>query len=384
MAVSPHGGRLIERVLAGEALAEARQQAAGLPRIVLAPERTSELENIACGVFSPLEGFLGEADFHSVLHRSRLADGTAWTIPIVLDVDGDTAAGLAPGQDAALADEEGRVRGLLHVTDKYRFDRTEMAEATFATSDDRHPGVARVMQMADWLVGGQIDLLERAPHPCDGHRLDPRETRLLFREKGWRTVGAFQTRNVPHAGHEYLQKVVLAITDGLMIQPVIGRKKPGDFKDEAILQAYDAIIAQYFVPERTVLNILLTEMRYAGPREAIHHAIMRQNYGCTHIVIGRDHAGVGKYYHPEAAIEIFRDFPDLQIQPLTIHGDFFHCFRCGQLASERTCPHPADEHIAFSGTEIRRLLGEGRTPPPQIMRPEVFAVLRTFDHPFVE
>ena len=384
MAIRPHGGKLVDRQLGGEAQQEARGRAAELPRIVVSPERAIELENIACGVFSPLEGFLGEADLRSVLQDMRLAEGTPWTIPIVLDVGEAEAEAAEPGRQVALGDEQGRVRAMLHVADKYCFDREEMAKCTYGSTDPSHPGVARIGQMGPWLLGGKIDLVERAPHPFDSHRLDPRETRMLFGEKGWRTVGAFQTRNVPHAGHEYLQKVVLAITDGLMIQPVIGRKKSGDFKDAAIIQAYEAIIAHYFARERTILNILPTEMRYAGPREAIHHAIMRKNYGCTHIVIGRDHAGVGKFYHPEAAIRIFAQFPELGIEPLTIHGDFFHCFRCGQLASERTCPHDAQHHIAFSGTEIRRMLNEGKVPPAEIMRPEVFAVLRQFDNPFVE
>jgi len=382
MAIAPHGGKLVDRTLTPEAAAEAKGRAAGLPQLVVSPERAIELENIACGVFSPLEGFLTRAELEGVLHHRRLPGGAAWTIPIVLDLP--DPHGLKPGGEAALADEQGNLRAILHVQDIYQYDKAEFARWTYGTEDEKHPGVARVQAMGDWLAGGKIDLVWRAPHPHDDHRLDPKESRLLFQEKGWRTVGAFQTRNVPHAGHEYLQKVVLAMCDGLMIQPVIGKKKPADFKDAAIIQAYDAIIEHYFVKARTILNILPTEMRYAGPREAIHHAIMRKNYGCTHIVIGRDHAGVGKYYHPEAAIEIFADFPDLEIKPLTIHGDFFHCFRCGQLASERTCPHEPDQHIAFSGTEIRRMLNEGQEPPPQIMRPEVFAVLRQFANPFVE
>jgi sulfate adenylyltransferase len=238
--------------------------------------------------------------------------------------------------------------------------------------------------MGDILLGGKIDLVEPTPNPFERYTLDPVETRILFKEKGWRTVCAFQTRNVPHAGHENLQKTVLGMFDGLMIQPVIGKKKKGDFQDSIILETYDTIIDKYFAKERVVLTILPIEMRYAGPREAIHHAIMRKNYGCTHIIIGRDHAGVGSYYHPEAAIEIFRDFPDMEIQPVTIRGDFFYCQVCRQIASERTCPHEETHHVAFSGTLIRKMLNEGRNPPEEIMRPEVFAIIRRSPQPYVE
>jgi sulfate adenylyltransferase len=226
-------------------------------------------------------------------------------------------------------------------------------------------------------------LLEDVTEPYPSHNLPPAATRTLFAERGWETVGAFQTRNVPHAGHEYMQKVMLSLVDGLMIQPVIGKKKPGDFTDAMIIQCYDAIIENYFVRERVLLNILPTEMRYAGPREAIFHAIVRKNYGCTHMVVGRDHAGVGNYYHPEAAINIFNDFKDIELQPVCIRGDFFHCHVCQSLGSERTCAHDPSHHISFSGTEIRAMLKEGRRPPEEIMRPEVFDILAASDGPFV-
>jgi sulfate adenylyltransferase len=233
-------------------------------------------------------------------------------------------------------------------------------------------------------VAGDIDLVREPRHQFDRYNLSPKETRFLFNEKGWNSVVAFQTRNVPHTGHENLHKTVLGLVDGLYIQPIIGRKKPGDFKDSFILKAYEALLDEYYVKDRVVFSILPTEMRYAGPREAINHAIMRKNYGCTHLIIGRDHAGVGKFYHPEAAIEIFDDYEDIGIKPITIRGDFFYCRVCEQIASDRTCPHPDDKHIPFSGTKIREMIKAGEPPPRQIMRPEVFEVLKGEESPFVE
>jgi len=229
---------------------------------------------------------------------------------------------------------------------------------------------------------------ERVPtpyvrEPFPAHNLTPAETRKIFEERGWKTVAGFQTRNTPHMGHENMQKTVLALVDGLLIHPVIGRKKKGDFRDEVILRSYEALIENYFPGERVLLSILPMEMRYAGPKEAVHHAIIRKNHGCTHLIVGRDHAGVGNFYASEAAIEIFEQFPDLGIQPITIRGDFFHCKRCGHLASERTCCHDESEHLNFNGTAIRKMLVEGVVPPPELIRVEVYEAEREFDDPFV-
>ena len=379
--IQPHGGRLVDRVLVGKDKEAALSRAGRLPRLTVDSELISDIENIATGVYSPLEGFLGEADFRSVLAGSRLESDVAWTVPIVLDADAATAAGLKTGAEALLAAEDGRPVAVLHLREKYGYDKGEMAERIFGTRDPAHPGVARVMGMKDTLLAGPVDLIEATPTPFDRWKLAPKETRVLFEAKGWRTVVGFQTRNTPHLGHEYVQKAALTFTDGLFINPVIGRKKKGDFKDEVILASYEEAIRLYYRKERTAMAILQMEMRYAGPREAIHHAILRKNFGCTHIIIGRDHAGVGSYYPPFAAQDIFEDFPDLGIAPMFFRS-FSYCRTCGAVVNEKICPHPPAEHIQFSGTKIRDLLVNGECPPPELMRPEVAEVIMRFKDPF--
>lgn len=379
--IQPHGGKLVDRVLKNKARNEALAGADRLPRLTVDPETVSDVENIATGVYSPLEGFLGEADFKSVLAGSRLANDVAWTVPIVLDADAGTAAGLKPGAEVLLASEDGRPVAVLRLEEKYGYDKGEMAERVFGTRDPAHPGVAKVMGLKDVLLAGPVDLIEATPTPFDRWKLSPKETRVLFESKGWRTVVGFQTRNTPHLGHEYVQKAALTFTDGLFINPVIGRKKKGDFKDEVILASYEEAIRLYYLKERTAMAILQMEMRYAGPREAIHHAILRKNFGCTHIIIGRDHAGVGSYYPPFAAQDIFEDFPDLGIVPMFFRS-FSYCRKCGSVVNEKICPHPPADHVQFSGTKIRDLLVKGECPPAELMRPEVAEVIMRFKDPF--
>jgi len=381
--IQPHGGKLIERVLKGAKKDKALGKAKRLPRLKLDSESVSDVENMATGVYSPLEGFLGEKDFRNVLNQMRLADDLPWTVPIVLDVDKATADGLKPGGEVLLVNEEDRPVAILNLEEKYTYDKAEFAQKVFGTTDRAHPGVAKVMGMKDVLLAGTIDLIELAPTPFDRWKLSPRETRILFKEKGWKTVVAFQTRNTPHIGHEYVQKTALTFTDGIFVNPVIGKKKKGDFKDEVILASYEELIRNYYLKERAVMAILQMEMRYAGPREAIHHAILRKNFGCTHIIIGRDHAGVGTYYHPYAAQEIFDEFPDLGIIPLFFRA-FSFCKKCSSVVNEKTCPHPSSEHIQFSGTKIRDLLVQGIIPPAELIRPEVARIIMQFKEPFNE
>jgi len=381
--IQPHGGKLVDRVLEGKKRTEALARTAKAPRLKIDAELVSDVENIATGVYSPLEGFLGEADFRSVLDSSRLRNDVAWTIPIVLDVDRKTADRLRTGTEIVLETGEGTPVAILHLEEKYGTDKGEMAEKIFGTRDPAHPGVAKVLAMKEVLLAGPVDLLEMVPTPFDRWKLSPKETRVLFESKGWRTVVGFQTRNTPHIGHEYVQKAALTFTDGLFINPVIGKKKRGDFKDEVILASYEEAIRLYYIKERTAMAILQMEMRYAGPREAIHHAIIRKNFGCTHIIIGRDHAGVGSYYPPFAAQEIFEHFPDLGIVPMFFRS-FSYCRTCGSVVNEKICPHPHEEHIQFSGTKIRDLLVSGECPPPELMRPEVARVIMAFKDPFNE
>jgi sulfate adenylyltransferase len=381
--IQPHGGKLVDRVLEGKKKAAALARTAKAPRLKIDPELVSDVENIATGVYSPLEGFLCEADFRGVLDCSRLRTDVAWTIPIVLDVDRKTADRLKIGEEVVLEAEAGHPVAILHLEEKYGYDKNDMAQKVFGTRDPAHPGVAKVLGMKDVLLAGPVDLLEMTPTPFDRWKLSPKETRVLFEALGWRTVVGFQTRNTPHIGHEYVQKAALTFTDGLFINPVIGRKKKGDFKDEVILASYEEAIRRYYIKERTTMAILQMEMRYAGPREAIHHAILRKNFGCTHIIIGRDHAGVGSYYPPFAAQDIFAAFPDLGIVPMFFRS-FSYCRTCGSVVNEKICPHPAEEHIQFSGTKIRDLLVSGECPPPELMRPEVAKVIMAFKDPFNE
>ncbi len=381
--IPPHGGKLINRLVEANRKKELLARLEKLPSVVLDQDLVSDLENIATGVYSPLEGFLNQADFLSVLNQKRLTSDLPWTIPVVLDVDRETANRLKPGSELVLRSEELIPVGMMVVEDKYTFNREELCQKVYGTIDPKHPGVARVLEMKEVLLGGPVELLELLPTPYDRFRLSPRETRILFKEKGWKTVVGFQTRNTPHLGHEYVQKAALTFTDGLFINPVIGRKKKGDFKDEVILASYEELIRHYYLKERAVMSILKMEMRYAGPREAIHHAIIRKNFGCTHIIIGRDHAGVGNYYHPYAAQDIFEEFPDLGIVPLFFKS-FFYCRKCGSIENEKTCPHDSSSHIQFSGTKIRDLLVKGEIPPPELMRPEVARIILSFPNPFNE
>jgi len=381
--IQPHGGKLVERVLKGAKKDKALERAKRLPRLKLDSESVSDVENIATGVYSPLEGFLGEKDFRNVLNQMRLADDLPWTVPIVLDVDKATAEGLKPGSEVLLVSEEDRPVAILNLEEKYGYDKAEFAQKVFGTTDRAHPGVAKVMGMKDVLLAGTIDLIELAPTPFDRWKLSPRETRILFKEKGWKTVVAFQTRNTPHIGHEYVQKTALTFTDGIFVNPVIGKKKKATSKMRSFLASYEELIRNYYLKERAVMAILQMEMRYAGPREAIHHAILRKNFGCTHIIIGRDHAGVGTFYHPYAAQEIFDEFPDLGIVPLFFRA-FSFCKKCNSVVNEKTCPHPLSDHIQFSGTKIRDLLIQGIIPPAELIRPEVARIIMQFKQPFNE
>jgi sulfate adenylyltransferase len=381
--IPPHGGRLVERVLKGALREETLERAKALRGLKISDDAVSDVENLATGVFSPLEGFMKKSDFRNVLNDMRLGNDLPWTIPIVLDVGREEAAEFKEGDDIRLESERGQAVAVLRLEEKFAYDKDELAEKVFLTRDRAHPGVAKVEAMGEILLAGPVDLLEITPTPFDRYKLSPRETRILFREKGWKTVVGFQTRNTPHIGHEYVQKTALTFTDGIFVNPVIGRKKKGDFKDEVILASYDELIKNYYLKERAVMAILQMEMRYAGPREAIFHAIVRKNFGCTHIIIGRDHAGVGSYYHPYAAQDIFENFPDLGIAPLFFRS-FYYCKKCQSVVNEKICPHPPADQIQFSGTKIRDLLVKGVIPPPELMRPEVAKVIMQFENPFVE
>jgi len=377
--IQPHGGELVDRVIRQEERERIVEKAKHLFKLVLDEEKAKEVQNIAHGIFSPLQGFLNEVDFLSVLERGRLENGLPWTIPIVLDIA--SSEDIKRGGEIALVYHEEPV-AILHVEDIYQYDKDRFAGKIFDTTDPAHPGVAKVMAMEERLIGGKIDLLEQIGFPFYQYYLKPAETRARFKGMGWETIVGFQTRNVPHLGHEFCQKTALTFADGLFINPVIGKKKAGDFKDEVILETYEVLIRNYYPKERVFMSILPLEMRYAGPREAIFHAIVRKNFGCTHLIVGRDHAGVGSYYPPYAAQEIFQQFPDLEITPV-LFQDFFYCHKCLGVMNRKTCPHDKKWRVEFSGTEMRERLLRGEKPSLEVMRPEVVETILRRDHPFV-
>ncbi len=383
MLIEPHGGKLIDRILSADEASEARAELSGRPQLTVDLDTISEIQNIARGVFSPLQGFLNSAELESVVTEGHLTNGLAWTIPILLMVEDAQVDGLKEGHIAALVDASGSPFAQLHMEEKYRYDKSRIARGVFGTEDQNHPGVRRLLSLPDTLLAGAIDLLEDMRAPYERYHLSPKETCYLFGQKEWNTVVAFQTRNPPHRAHEYIQKCALEICDGLFINPVIGRKKPGDFTDGLILKAYQTLIDDFYPKNRVVMSILPWQMRYAGPKEAIFHAIVRKNFGCTHHIIGRDHAGVGDYYDTYAAHRIFDHFPDLGIEPLFFEHSFY-CQACENMATAKTCPHDKGMWLSPSGTKIRGIITEGAEVAPEIMRPEIARVLVAEDQPFVE
>jgi sulfate adenylyltransferase len=372
----PHGGRLVNRFFASDGKTD------GMLAVQVSSDLRNDIENIADGVFSPLEGFVGEQDFQSIVKTGRLENGLPWTVPIVLDVDDQTAAKMKDAGQVALATGSDRF-AILHVEETYPFDKLGCAKSIYQTDDVKHPGVDKMVNMKGRLVGGRVDVVKRIEQsPLRKYRMAPAETRAEISRKGWESVVGFQTRNVPHVAHEMLQKAALNLYDGLFVNPLIGKKKQGDFKDEVILASYVALIDNYYPKDRAMLVTLHTEMRYAGPKEAIHHAIMRKNFGCSHFIVGRDHAGVGSYYHPFAAQEIFRDYADLEIEPVFFPA-FYYCKKCLGYSNERNCPHGPEFREELSGTKMRNMVSSGKIPAEHLMRPEVARIIVSFKEPFV-
>ncbi len=374
--IKPHGGKLVNRIT--------KDDPSGLFSISISEDLANDVENIADGIFSPLEGFLGKKDYESVISKGRLSNGLAWTIPIVLDVDESTAAKMKKAGKVLLQNQQGLGIAILYVKETFTFDKEKTAKGVYGTSDSSHPGVAKTMSMQDFLVGGKIDFISR-PEETEirKYRLTPLQTREAFAKAGWKTIVAFQTRNPPHVAHEMLQKTSITTRDGVFVNPVIGKKKSGDFVDEVIVKCYETMIKHYYPENRCKLGTLHTEMKYAGPKEAIHHAIMRQNYGCSHIIIGRDHAGVGTFYDPFAAQKIFDDYPELEISPVFFPA-FFYCRKCLTYTNPKACPHDDDAKEQISGTKLRQMIDEGKSPSEFILRPEVSKVILDYPHPFVD
>lgn len=377
MPIEPYGGKLVDRRVSEDVLAEAKQRAKDLPRIAVTSHTLSDLYLIAVGGYSPLEGFMRRDDYQSVIDSMKLANGLPWSVPVTLGVDRERAESIAIGDEVALVDEAGEPAALLRVDEKYGWDRDREAERVYGTTERAHPGVAKLDAMGDVLLAGPIDYIyERDISGFPEHNLTPAETRAEFERRGWNKVVAFQTRNPVHRAHEYLQKCALEIVDGLLLHPLVGDTKSDDVPAEVRMRCYQVLLDKYYPADRVVLSVLPAAMRYAGPREAIFHAIMRRNYGCTHLIVGRDHAGVGKYYGTYDAQRIFEtiDLATLGIQPLNFEHAFF-CRVCGQMVSSKTCPHGKDQHVFLSGTKVRELLAAGERPPAEFSRPEVADVL---------
>ncbi len=381
MTNQPHGGRLVQ-------VKQASKDSASLAgfnkqqTLQVSKETATEVANIANGIFSPLEGFMGENDYLNVLEHMRLESDVPWTIPLLLP--SPEAARFGSGDEILLVDPANNPVGVMAYEGSFAVAKLEYASKVFGTEDPAHPGVAKVLASPDRAASGRLKTAIRPEHgEYADYTLTPKETRVLFAEKGWGTVVAFQTRNAPHINHEYLQKSALALVDGLFINPVLGKKKAGDFKDQVILATYREMLANYYPKASVVMSVLHYEMQYAGPKEAIMHAIMRKNFGCSHIIIGRDHAGVGGFYGPYAAQEIFKEFPDLGISPM-FFKEFYYCKRCAGIASEKTCPHGEEDKLSFSGSKLRKMFSEGEVPPKEFMRPEVAAAVLRFEKPFIE
>ena len=373
----PYGGTLVDLAVSGGELEELTREAASLPTIELDSRTTSDFELLANGGFSPLTGFMGEAEYRSVVETMTLAGGLPWSIPVTLAVPEARAAELRPGVRASLRDARGLVLGVIDIEDAYRREKAHEAEQVFRTTDEAHPGVAALYASGDLVLGGRVRAFRLPDHgDFPDHRLTPARTHAAFAAHGWRTVVGFQTRNPIHRAHEYLIKVALEGVDGALVHPLVGDTKDDDIPADVRMRCYETLLERYFPADRVQLAVLPAAMRYAGPREAIFHAIMRKNYGCTHFIVGRDHAGVGNYYGTYDAQRIFDeiDLDALGIQPLFFEHAFW-CLRSGAMATMKTSPAPPEERLFLSGTKVREMLANGEDLPVEFTRPEVAAVL---------
>jgi sulfate adenylyltransferase len=379
--IRPHGGILVDRVMRGEVKDAVRERAGQMTRVELDQMGLSDLELIAVGAFSPLTGFMRQADYDRCVAEMRLTNGLIWSVPVTIAVDKDLADGIKEGQEVALCEGE-RVLAVLEVAEKYANSREvkeKEAREVYRTTEEAHPGVARLYRRGDVFLGGDIWLVDwpaavQTEFPELRHT--PAETRRMFARRGWRSVVGFQTRNPIHRAHEYLQKTALEIVDGLFVHPLVGETKQDDIPADVRIESYQAILRDYYPADRVLLGVFPAAMRYAGPREAIFHAIARKNYGCTHFIVGRDHAGVGKYYGTYDAQNIFDQFSpeDIGIIPFKFEHAFF-CKKCGAVVSAKTCPHGKDDWVFLSGTQVREMLERGEMLPEEFTRPEVARVL---------
>jgi sulfate adenylyltransferase len=380
--VPPHGGILKPLLITGDELENAQKKAEAFPVVKLNSRETSDLIMLAIGAFSPLDGFMKEEDYQQVVKDMQLKNGTMWPIPITLSVSKEQADSIGIGTEIALVDEETSERmGSMVVREKYGYDKKLEAIHVFGTEDDQHPGVAKIYNQHDVYLGGPVKVFSEGIYPelYGDYYARPAETREIFEKKGWVRIAGFQTRNPIHRSHEYVTKIAMEVSDGILIHPLVGKLKAGDIPAEIRMKCYTTLIDKYYVKDNVVLKVYPMEMRYGGPREALLHAIFRQNFGCSHLIIGRDHAGVGSYYGPFDAQKIFDELPEgsLHIKPLNIDWTFW-CHKCGEMASMKTCPHEKEDRVLISGTKVREMLSSGEMPPEEFTRPEIGKILMEY------
>ncbi len=376
--LKPHGGELINRIIPEREKESILRDSSLYPSLKVDREVLLDVENIATGVFSPLRGFMTKEELFSIAYNMQLPDGNVWTIPILLQLREEPP--FSKGDRVLLRNSKEGVKAVLDVKEVYRLDLRRIAKLIWGTDSEEHPGVSHFYAKGEWAIGGDVWLLDRVDTPFREWILDPEDTRRIFEYRGWKRVVGFQTRNAPHRAHEYLQRLGLEISDGILIHPVLGWKKADDFDAKDILRAYDLLINNYYPRNRVLLSGLATAMRYAGPREAVFHALIRKNFGCTHFIVGRDHAGVGDFYDPYAAHRIFDSLPaDIEIEIIRVTA-VFYCSLCDTIASDKSCGHPKENRTYISMTHIRKLIRKGQIPPSTIMRPDIAeALLKSYD-----
>jgi sulfate adenylyltransferase len=375
--IAPHGGTLVDLLATGSEAERLAQEAANHPKLQVNERELSDLEMLAIGALSPLTGFVGEKDYHSILETMHLQDGLPWTIPVTLSLTEEDVKRAGGAEAVTLTGEDGEALAVLEVGEVFRRDRGKEAVAVFGTEELEHPGVRALHDAGDWCLSGDVRVFRLPQHDDFGqYRLTPAETRAEFSKRGWKTVVGFQTRNPIHRAHEYIQKCALETVDGLLVHPLVGATKADDVPPDVRMRCYEALFSDYYPKDRAMIAVFPAAMRYAGPKEAIWHAIARKNYGCTHFIVGRDHAGVGSYYGTYEAQALFDEFEpgELGITPLKFEHSFY-CLTCEGMASPNTCPHDDDVHVILSGTKVREMLRGGQKPPPEFSRPEVAEIL---------
>jgi len=374
--IAPHGGELVLNMAGENERAELQERARSLPQILVGSRQLADLEMLAIGAYSPLGGFMKRADYLGVVNDMHLANGLPWTVPITLSTTSEQAATLKEGSQVALLNEHGTLQAVMTIEEKYGYDKQHEASKVYRTTEEAHPGVKAMYQQGDILLGGPIRVVALQNQTFAQYRYTPGQSRQLFVERGWKRVVGFQTRNTVHSAHEYIQKCAMETVDGLFLHPLVGDTKGDDIPADVRMRCYEVLLANYYPTDRVILGVLPAAMRYAGPREAIFHALMRKNYGCSHFIVGRDHAGVGNYYGTYDAHHIFAEFDParLGITPMFFDHTFF-CRACDSMASSKTCPHGNDQHVTLSGTKVRQMLQAGEIPPREFSRPEVAKVL---------